>query len=208
MCQAIDISPSQPMAMLYRPRAAHRSRPHNRRVNQGARARRRGGAPPVGGAGRARLTRPPPRPPAAGKRTRSRTHARQSRSTPRGAADAQLHELQEEPLEILEPALEPVTDEVELADAGDLAEPPGPSSTSVPSIASILSLPGEPREYEPSAIHEAEAAAPAPGAEGSWPSSGTSPSMVARAMGRAMEEGGSALRSIVARAASRSSKTR
>ncbi len=136
-------------------------------------------------------SRVPPAPPPGRRQAHAQPDPRATIAeyAPEEQPDAQLHELQEEPLEILEPALEPVTDEVELADAGDLAEPPGPSSTSVPSIASILSLPGEPREYEPSAIHEAEAAAPAPGAEGSWPSSGTSPSMVARAMGRAMEEG-------------------
>ena len=68
-------------------RAAHRSRPHDRRVDQGARARRRGGAPPVGGAGRARLTRPPrptPRPPAS---ARAAGPTRDNRGVrPRGAA--------------------------------------------------------------------------------------------------------------------------
>jgi hypothetical protein len=62
---------------------------------------------------------------------------------------------------------------------------PGPASSSVPSIASILSLPGAARQ--PSNI--SDAAATVVGAEASYPSSGTSPSMVAQAMGRVMEEG-------------------
>ena len=75
------------------------------------------------------------------------------------------------------------TDEVEAAIPEDLDD--GPSSSSVPSIASILSLPGPARDYEPSNISDAESTdfrADAPD-----PASGTSPSMVAQAMGKVME---------------------
>jgi hypothetical protein len=58
-------------------------------------------------------------------------------------------------------------------------EPDVPSSSSVPSIASLLSGPA--REYEPSNISDASPSAN--------PISGTSPSMVAQAMGRVMEQG-------------------
>jgi hypothetical protein len=57
-------------------------------------------------------------------------------------------------------------------------EPDVPSSSSVPSIASLLSGPA--RDYEPSNISEASPSAN--------PISGTSPSMVAQRMGRAMEQ--------------------
>jgi len=64
----------------------------------------------------------------------------------------------------------------------------GPSSSSVPSIASILSIPAKARDVQPSNLGDAsEEAYAAPDA--SYPASGTSPSMVAQAMGRAMEEG-------------------
>jgi hypothetical protein len=65
---------------------------------------------------------------------------------------------------------------------------PGPSSSSVPSIASILSIPGAAKNYEPSSISDGPPA-PFVSGEGSYPSSGTSPSMVAQAMGRVMQEG-------------------
>jgi hypothetical protein len=70
------------------------------------------------------------------------------------------------------------TDELEVVD-----DEPGPdaSPTSVPSIASLLSGPAS--DYEPSKISEASPR------DGTSPSSGTSPSMVAQAMGRALEEG-------------------
>jgi hypothetical protein len=64
----------------------------------------------------------------------------------------------------------------------------GPSSASVPSIASILSLPGPARDFGPSNISEAPSSVVSAG-DGSYPSSGTSPSMVAEAMGKAMVEG-------------------
>ena len=72
------------------------------------------------------------------------------------------------------------TDEVPLQ--LEEAEVVSPSSASVPSIASLLA--GPPKDYEPSNISEAS-----PSAEGWDPSSGTSPSMVAEAMGRVMEKG-------------------
>jgi hypothetical protein len=94
-----------------------------------------------------------------------------------------------------------ITDEVELLEEPQLeapdepayepmeepAEEPAdePSSSSVPSIASLLSGPA--RDYQPSSISDASSGASP--AEASYPSSGTSPSMVAQAMGRAMEEG-------------------
>ncbi len=83
---------------------------------------------------------------------------------------------------------EPQTDEVEHATDEDLGT--SPSSSSVPSIASLLSIPGAGQAYQPSNITDAPPGAPyMAGGEGSNPSSGTSPSMVAQALGRAIDEG-------------------
>ncbi len=117
----------------------------------------------------------------------------------------ELEELGEQPLELeevhepaelleVEPRVtldyvppEAHTDEVEQASDQALDSGTSPSSSSVPSIASILS-PGVSRAVQPSNIVEASAPYVS-GGEGSNPSSGTSPSMVAQAMGRVMEEG-------------------
>ena len=101
------------------------------------------------------------------------------------AAAAPFEELVEVAAEPHRVTLEQVaTDEIELLEEAQMEAPDEPSSSSVPSIASLLSGPA--RDYEPSNISEA-----APGAriaEAVNPASGTSPSMVAQALGRAMEE--------------------
>jgi len=119
---------------------------------------------------------------------------------PEPEPEAQLEPVEE--LEVLEPDerltqdyIPPEDPPLELEEVPDIQttevehptdeELPSPSSSSVPSIASILSLPG--KGYEPSNISDA-AAFVVPG-EPSYPASGTSPSMVAQAMGRVMEEG-------------------
>ena len=90
-------------------------------------------------------------------------------------------------LDYIPPGMDPAMDTAEVEHHTDEQLDVGPSSSSVPSIASILSLPGAAAARNVLPGHF-DAAPYASSGEGSNPASGTSPSMVAQAMGRVMEE--------------------